>query len=58
MQIIYAKKSNISGEAELGTTAFESDNVIVSATVTDLEPNEAVKYTIVLWVDGYGGCFV
>ena len=49
----YAKKSNISGEAELGTTAFESNDVIVSGTVTDLEPNEAVKYTIVLWVDGY-----
>jgi hypothetical protein len=37
----------------LGTTAFESNDVIVSGTVTDLEPNEAVKYTIVLWVDGY-----
>ena len=49
----YAKKSNVTGEAELGTTAFESGDVIVSNTVTDVEPNEAIKYTIVVWVDGY-----
>ena len=48
----YAKKSNITDEAETGTTAFESDNIITSHTITDFEPNEVTKYSIVLWVEG------
>lgn len=48
----YAKKSTITGEAETGTTAFESDNIITSHTITDFEPNEVTKYTVVLWVEG------
>lgn len=49
----YAKKSNVTGEAELGTVAFESDKVITSSTVTDFKPNDVTKYTIVLWIEGY-----
>lgn len=48
----YAKKSNITDEPETGTVAFESDNVITSHTITDFEPNEVTKYSIVLWVAG------
>ena len=48
----YAKKSNITDEPETGTTAFESDRIITSHTITDFEPNEVTKYSIVLWVAG------
>lgn len=48
----YAKRSAITGDPETGTTAFESDNLITSHTITDFEPNEVTKYSIVLWVDG------
>ena len=47
----YAKKSPVTGEAENGTVAFESDKVITSHTITDLDPNEYTKYTIVMWVE-------
>jgi len=49
----YAKKSPITGEAENGTVAFESDNVITSSTVTGLVPGQYTKYTIVLWIEKY-----
>jgi len=48
----YAKKNSITGEAENGTVAFESNNLITSHTITDFEPNEVTKYSIVLWVEG------
>lgn len=48
----YAKKSSITGEAETGTTAFESDNIITSHTITDFNPNEVTKYSLVIWVEG------
>ena len=47
----YAKKDKDSGEPKNGTVAFESDSIITSHTITDLEPKEATKYTIVLWID-------
>lgn len=48
----YAKVNSDSGEAESGTVAFESDNIITSHTITDFAPNEVTKYSIVLWVEG------
>lgn len=47
----YAKKNSITGEAEIGTTAFESDSVITSQTITDFEPNKVTKYSIVIWIE-------
>ena len=49
--VTYAKKNSVSGEAEGGTTAFESNKYVVSNTVTDFEPDEYTKYTIVIWVE-------
>lgn len=49
----YAKKNSISGEAENGTTSFESDKYIVRNTVTDFEPGQYTKYTIMIWVESY-----
>lgn len=48
----YAKKNSLTGEAENGTVAFESDKVITSHTITDFAPNQVTKYSIVLWVEG------
>lgn len=47
----YAKKNSKSGEAESGTTAFESDKYIVTNTVTAFKPEQYTKYTIVIWVE-------
>jgi hypothetical protein len=49
----YAKKNSISGQAESGTTAFESDKYILTNTVTDFKPEQYTKYTIVIWVESY-----
>ena len=49
--VTYAKKSPVTGEAEGGTTAFESDKYIMTNTVTDFKPNQYTKYTIVVWVE-------
>ena len=48
----YAKKSTVTDEPETGTTAFESDSLITSHTITDFDPNEVTKYSIVVWVAG------
>lgn len=48
----YAKKNKTTGESENGTVAFESDDVITSHTITDFEPEEVTKYSIVIWVEG------
>lgn len=47
----YAKKNSASGEAESGTTAFESKDYIVSQTITDLAPNQYTKYSLLIWVE-------
>ena len=46
----YAKK-NAQGVPENATVAFESDKFIMTNTVTDFEPNEVTKYTIIIWVE-------
>lgn len=47
----YAKKNKNTGEAESGTTAFESDKYIVTNTVTSFKPEQVTKYTILIWVE-------
>lgn len=47
----YAKKNSVSGVAESGTTAFESDKYIMTNTVTNFQPEQYTKYTIVIWVE-------
>ena len=49
--VTYAKKNSLSGEAENGTTAFESSKYIMTNTVTDFKPKEYTKYTIIIWVE-------
>ena len=46
----YAKPKN-DGEAEYRTTAFESENTIVSKTYQNFEVNQVRKYSIVIWID-------
>ncbi len=48
----YAKKNSLTNEPESGTVAFENDKVIVSHTVTDFEPDEVTKYSLVIWIEG------
>ena len=47
----YAKKNKNTGDAESGTTAFESDKYIVTNTVTSFKPEQVAKYTILIWVE-------
>lgn len=49
--VTYAKKNSLTGEAESGTTAFESNKYIVTNTVTDFKPEQYTKYTIMVWVE-------
>ena len=49
--VTYAKKSALTGEAESGTVAFESDKYIVTNTITNFKPEQYTKYTIMIWVD-------
>lgn len=48
----YAKKNSITKEPENGTVAFENDKLITSHTITDFDPNEVTKYSVVIWVEG------
>lgn len=47
----YAKKNSTNGEAESGTSLFESDDCITSETVTDFAPNSYTKYSLLIWVE-------
>lgn len=49
--VTYAKKNSVTGEAEIGTTAFENDSLVVSQTVSEFAPNQVTKYSIVIWVE-------
>ena len=51
--VTYSKINSVSGEAENGTDAFESDKYITTNTVTDFDPGEVTKYTIMIWVESY-----
>lgn len=49
---VYAKKSNITGEAEEGTIPFRLDNPIVSEKRENFKPGDRDKFTIVIWLEG------
>ena len=48
----YSKINPNTNQPETDTTAFESEDVITSHTITDFKPEDVTKYTIVLWVEG------
>ena len=50
--IIYAKKNNITGEAEIGTKEFYSDEFVEIEQRRDILPGEIDKFTIVMWIEG------
>lgn len=49
---VYAKRSNITKEAEVGTTMFYSDKIAVLEERVGLEPEKVDKITIVIWIEG------
>lgn len=40
------------GNPEEGTTPFAGDGIIVSREIPDFEPEEVIKYTLVIWLEG------
>ena len=58
---IYQKEDNISdkeyqeryGQYEYpSTTAFKSDDVVFSRVINNVEQNEVIKFTLILWLEG------
>jgi hypothetical protein len=47
----YAKAAK-NGEAEFGTIPFAEDRVVFSVTEEDFQPDEIIKYTFVVWIEG------
>ena len=51
-QVVYAKKSPITNEAEPDTKAFVSDTVAVLEQRKNLKPKAKDRFTIVVWIEG------
>ena len=51
-RIIYAKKNELTGNPEEGTTPFYSDDIAVLKQRKHIKPNETDKYTIVIYLEG------
>lgn len=51
-RIIYAKKNELTGNPEEGTTPFYSDDIAVLKQRKNIKPNENDKYTIVIYLEG------
>lgn len=49
---LYAKTRSDGGGAEPGTTEFYSDNVMTRGRISNLQPGEVTKYTVVIWLEG------
>ena len=49
---LYAKTRSDGGGAEPGTTEFYSDNVMARGRISNLQPGEVTKYTVVIWLEG------
>jgi hypothetical protein len=47
----YAKRA-ANGEPEYNTTPFAENRKVFSIVEEDVEPEEIIKYTVVVWVDG------
>jgi hypothetical protein len=50
--ITYAKKSNLTNEAEKNTTMFASDTSVRLEHIENFSPGDIHKYTIVIWLEG------
>jgi len=51
-QVVYAKKSAITGEAEPDTTEFRDDDTIILESRQGMNPDDRDKITIVIWLEG------
>ncbi len=40
------------GTPEVGTEPFSGEDIIVSRDIPDFEPEEVIKYTLVIWLEG------
>lgn len=49
---VYAKKSPVTGEPEVGTTAFVDEETVYREKVENFSPGEIHRYTIVMWIEG------
>ncbi len=49
---VYAKKSPITGEAEMDTTAFREDDTVIMENRLGLVPGDYDKITVVIWLEG------
>ena len=49
---LYAKTRSDGGGAEPGTTEFYSDTVMARGRISNLQPGEVTKYTVVIWLEG------
>lgn len=45
-------KMGADGMPETGTTPFESDEVVFSNDIPDVQPGQIIKYTLVIWLEG------
>ncbi len=50
-KVIYAKQAS-NGENEKDTTKFYADNIVTINQVKDFKPEQADKFTIVVWIEG------
>lgn len=50
-EVTYAKAST-KGTAEPNTTPFLDEDIVARDHVTNFEPGDKIKYTIVLWIEG------
>lgn len=50
--ITYAKKSRTTGKAEINTVPFKNNKTVVLKKVSNFEPGQVNKYTVVMWLEG------
>ena len=50
--VVYAKKNEVTGEAEPDTKKFVSDTVAVLEQRKNLKPKSKDRYTVVVWIEG------
>ncbi len=48
----YAKTASDGSGAEMGTTPFYSANIMAQGRIDDLAPQESVRFTVVIWIEG------
>lgn len=50
--VVYAKKNEVTGNAEPDTKMFVSDNVAVLEQRKNFKPKSKDRYTVVVWIEG------